>query len=477
MRKVRSARLLFVTGMAAGLAIATVPTAALAATASGGAGHYTPGAPGMGDPYFPDEGNGGYDVGHYALDLSYAPDTHHLQGTATITARATQDLSRFDLDLQDLKASKVTVDGRRASFRQQGHELVITPPRGLPRGHTFRVAVAYGGTPVTIKGSPIVFGSDYGWQYTKDGAFVGCEPNAASTWYPSNDHPGDKATFSYRITVPKNRKVIANGDYQGAKTSGGKATYRWNENRPMATYLATINIGKWKFETDRTPSGIRNFSAFDPAYTAADRSRIMKTTNDVTDYWSKTFGRYPFSSTGAIVDSVPDVGFSLETQTRPLYGYNVETGTIAHELAHQWFGDAVSVKTWRNIWLNEGFATFAANLYAEHTGGATTWAAFQKTYDHYAAGNAFWDQSIADPQRDTMFAGAVYDRGGMTLAALRHKVGDKKFFAILRDWVAQHKYGNGTTEQFVALSERVTHQDLGNFFQVWLWDKTKPTTW
>ena len=476
MRNVRISRLLLVTGVAAGLAAGTVP-AASAAPQSGGADRYTPGAPGLGDPYFPDEGNGGYDVGHYALDLAYQPDAKHLEGTATITARATQNLSRFDLDLQDLKASKVTVNGAPARFTQGDHELVVTPERGLPRGREFTVAVTYGGTPKTIKGSPIVFGADYGWQYTDDGAFVGCEPNASSTWYPSNDHPSDKATFSYRITVPKDRKVIANGDYQGAKTSGDTSTYRWNENRPMATYLATIGIGKWDFVTGRTPDGIPSISAFDPAYSAADRDRIVQTTNEITDYWSKTFGRYPFSSTGAIVDSVPNVGFSLETQTRPLYGFNVGTGTIAHELAHQWFGDAVSVKDWRQIWLNEGFATFVANLWTEHTGGATTWESFQTAYNRYPADNAFWNQSIADPQRDTMFSNAVYTRGGMTLAALRHKVGDEAFFTIMRDWVAQHRYGLGTTKQFVALSEKVTHQDLTNFFQVWLWDKSKPTSW
>ena len=475
MRNVRNVRLLFATGMAAALAVAVAPAASAAHTS--GRDGFTPGAPGVGDPYFPMEGNGGYDVGHYDLNLSYAPDSHQLNGTATITARATQNLSRFDLDLKDLKAQKVTVDGRSARFSHDGQELVITPPRGLRRGHRFRVAVTYGGVPKTIKGSPIVFGADYGWQYTKDGAFVGCEPNAASTWYPSNDHPSDKASFTYRVTVPKDRQVVANGDYRGVQKRGGKATYRWNEKAPMATYLATIDIGKWNFATNRSKSGIRNISAFDTSYSTADRQRIMKTTNQVTDYWSKKFGRYSFRSTGAIVDAVPNIGFSLETQTRPLYGYNVESGTIAHELAHQWFGDAVSVADWNHVWLNEGFATFAANLWTEHTGGATTWENFQKTYDHYKAGDKFWDQSIADPKRDTMFAGAVYTRGGMTLAALRHKVGDEEFFKILQTWVATHRYGNGTTHQFVQLSERIPHRDLGDFFQAWLWTKKKPTSW
>jgi len=341
----------------------------------------------------------------------------------------------------------------------------------------FRVTVAYGGVPKPIKGSPIVFGSDYGWQYTTDGAFVGCEPNAASTWYPSNDHPSDKATFSYAITVPKNRQVIANGDYRGRRTHGDTTTYRWAMRRPMATYLATIDIGKWKFQKSRTPHGIRNIGAFDTSYKAADRTRIMKTTAKVTDFWSKKFGRYPFRSTGAITDSVEDVGFSLETQSRPLYGYNVESGTIAHELAHQWFGDSVSVRTWNNVWLNEGFATFAADLWAEHTGGDTTWQQFKKTYAHYKKGDEFWTQAIADPKRNTMFGGAVYTRGGMTLAALRHRVGDRTFFRIMHAWTARHRYGTATTRDFVRLSEQISHRDLGEFFHAWLWQKSKPTTW
>jgi aminopeptidase N len=188
------------------------------------------------------------------------------------------------------------------------------------------------------------------------------------------------------------------------------------------------------------------------------------------------FGRYPFTSTGAIVDNVPDVGFSLETQTRPLYGFAPDPGTMSHELAHQWFGDSVSVATWRHIWLNEGFATFAAQLWDEHTGGTATYPHFKNEYGSIASGNPFWNQSIADPRRNTMFSDAVYERGGMTLAALRHRIGDAKFFSLLRTWTAQHRYGTATTAQFTALAQRVSGQNLGRFFRVWLWDKRKPTS-
>lgn len=448
-----------------------------AATVPDHGGAFRPGSAGLGDPYFPLLGNGGYRAKHYDLDLSYRPDRHFLSGTVTLTARATQNLSRFDLDLSGMHVAAVRVDGIRAHFDRAGQELRITPMFGLRRGRWFRVSVRYSGTPKTVTGSPIVFGADYGWQYTKDGAFVGDEPNAAHTWFPCDDHPTQKASFDFHITVPSDRTVIANGEPSRPRTDHGRTTYRWNEHRPMATYLATIDIGKWNVRSGRTPHGIREIAAFDPVYSAADRTRIFTTTGRVTDYWSRMFGRYPFGSTGAIDDSVPSVGFSLETQTRPLYGYDVDSGTMAHELAHQWFGDSVSVRDWSDVWLNEGFATFAAQLWGEHTGGSTTWQDFQSTYQRYPADSSFWKLAVADPGRDTMFAGAVYARGGMTLAALRHTIGDHAFFTLLRRWTGEHRYGNGDTAQFVHLAEQVAHRNLNAFFHAWLWSKTKPTGW
>ena len=459
----------------AGLAVAG--SAAIGTASAGAEPTFTPGAPGVGDPYFPLEGNGGYDVGHYNVDLSYAPDTHRLSGTATITATATQDLSRFDLDLSGMTVQGVHVNGASASFARDGQELQITPSAGLVNGSTFEVAVSYHGTPKTIKGSPIVFGADYGWQYTPDGAFVGDEPNATSTWLPSNDHPSDKASYTFDITVPKGKSVIANGELQSKKTTGDQTRFVWNETSPMATYLATIDIGNWKFRNGTTPGGIPETMGVDPALASQARhSGVFEQTGDITDYWSKMFGPYAFTSTGAIVDNVPNVGFSLETQTRPLYGFSPDPGTMSHELSHQWFGDSVSVATWQNIWLNEGFATFASWLWVEHTQGVTTEQIARSGYDGRPATSQFWNQAIADPQRDTMFSSAVYNRGGMTLAALRLKIGDPDFFTLLQTWTAQHKYGNADTQQFIDLAEQVSGQDLGHFFDVWLYQKTKPAT-
>jgi aminopeptidase N len=461
--------------VAVGIAVSTI--VAVAAGPASAAPRFTPGSAGVGDPYFPYAGNGGYDVGHYGLDLSYQPSTHRLAGTVRITARATQNLSRFDLDFWGMHVRRVWVNDVVARYHRSGPELQISAPSGILRGTTFIVAVSYDGSPKTITGSPIVFGADYGWEYTPDGAFVGDEPNGARTWFPSNDHPSDKATYTFRITVPANRRVIANGDLVRARYGSATRTFVWNETSPMATYLATIGIGRWNFRTGRTPGGIRETMAVDPALAAQARSgKVFARTAAITDYWSKEFGPYAFTSTGAIVDNVPDVGFSLETQTRPLYGFSPDQGTMSHELSHQWFGDSVSVRTWRDIWLNEGFATFASWLWAQHVGGGSTYAIALSVFRSIPAAASFWRQSIADPKRNTMFSDAVYTRGGLTLAALQHRIGDQKFFVLLQRWTAQHRHANASTWQFVRLAEQVSGQDLSSFFSTWLWKQHKPAT-
>jgi aminopeptidase N len=458
----------------------------------GGQGRFEPGDPGIGDPYFPLEGNGGYDTRHYDLSFSYDPATDRLEGLAVITAKATQDLSRFDLDLQQLDVSAVTVDLQRAQFARDGQELQITPKRGIEEGRTFIVTIHYGGVPQTIVGSPVVFGSPYGFLHTDDGAFMGDEPNAASTWFPVSDHPADKATYTFRVTVPKGLGVVANGRLAYNVDVRDKSLWVWNEPLPMASYLVTADIGHWLVKQGRTPGGIPEYVAVDPVLPDVTTGGVTKTALDffydysaeAADLWSQMFGPYPFDVVGAIADNATyqgqPLGFSLETQTKPVYSAVRSANTIAHELAHQWFGDSVSVRTWDNIWLNEGFASFAEFLWAEHTGLRTAHEQFLVDYNNpnRPPDSPFWQFRIADPQRDTMFTSAVYRRGGMTLQALREKIGDDDtFFRILKTWTAKYRYGNATTADFIALSERISGLDLDNFFQVWLYTPGKPTTW
>ncbi|MEV0351130.1 M1 family metallopeptidase [Nonomuraea sp. NPDC050680] len=453
--------------MAAAMTFAVAPSSAAAAPPD-----FRPGAPGLGDPYFPLEGNGGYDAQHYSLNLGYDPATKVLRGTVHMLARATQDLSRFDLDFQQLTVRSVTVNGRQASYVRDGQELIVTPRSGLRRHGVFDVGVTYDGIPQPL-GGPIVFGLPYGWIATEDGALVACEPNAASTWFPSNDHPSDKATYSISVTVPKGLTAAANGVLTAQATHGDTTTFLWNELRPMASYLVTATIGRFDVQKGRTPDGLREWVATDP--TVPGTEVVFQQTADITDYWSELFGRYPFEETGAIVDNVPIVGFSLENQTKPLYSAVRSETTVAHELSHQWFGDSVSVRTWQHIWLNEGFATFAQRYWTEHTGGETVQAWFDQQYA--TRPESFWLSKVADPQRDTMFDTAVYNRGGMTLQALRVKIGDEPFFRLLRTWAADHRYGLADTEEFITLAEKISGQDLTEFFNVWLFTPSKPVTW
>ncbi|BCL27628.1 M1 family metallopeptidase [Streptomyces aurantiacus] len=433
----------------------------------------THGAPGIGDPYFPLLGNGGFDARHYALDIAYDPGTDRLDGRTTLTARATTRLSSFDLDLQRLEVTKVEVNGRRATFARAGDELHVTPKGSLVKNRDFTVVVTYGGVPEPLTG-PIVFGSDYGWMKTDDGVFVACEPNAASTWFPSSDHPSDKATYDIRIKAPKGLTGVSNGRLVSTYDKGGSTYSHWRESRPMATYLATATIGKFDVRTGRTPGGTPVYVAIDPTLANSNAVDVYAVTAAATDYWSQVFGPYPFEETGAIVDDMPAAGFSLEVQSKPVYSAVRSESTIVHELAHQWFGDSVSVARWQDIWLNEGFATYAQWLWSEYQGTRSAHDSFLAAYDTRPADNAFWQVEVADPQRDTMFASAVYQRGAMTLQVLRERIGDAAFFKLLPTWTKLHRYGNADTADFVRLAEKVSGQQLDDLFRTWLSTKGKP---
>jgi aminopeptidase N len=431
----------------------------------------TPGADGIGDTQFPTDGNGGYDVTHYGLRLSYDPATRKLAGTADITAKATQNLSRFNLDLHGLTVRKATVDGAAATVARSGDELTLTPRNVLTEGGTFDVRVDYDGVPEPMHDRANL--GTYGFIATKDGAFVACEPDGAKTWFPGNDHPSDKATYDIAITVPRGLTAISNGEPAGPpRTTAAGTTYSWRERHPMATYLATMTLGKFDVKTGASPKGIPVYAAVDPKF-AGSLGELYTMTGKVTDYWATVFGPYPFSSTGGIVDDY-NAGYALENQTKPLYGgFAPDHATLVHELAHQWFGDSVSLERWRDLWLNEGFATYAEWLWSEHTGKGTAEQIFQGYYQ--AKNDAMWAYPPGEARRDDLFDSSVYTRGAMTLQALRRTIGDKDFFALLKDWTATHKYGNATTDQFIAAAERISGKQLDPLFNAWLFTKGRPT--
>ncbi|GAA5198729.1 M1 family metallopeptidase [Rugosimonospora acidiphila] len=447
-------------------AVVAVPSGAYA---SGG---FVAGSSGTGDPFFPLAGNGGYDVSHYSLNLNYQPSSKRLTGTTTISATATENLYRFDLDLRGFDISRLTVDGRAASWRHEGQELIITPHNKLHRGQHFTVTVGYAGVPQAVTDPD---GSTEGWVATDDGAVVADEPQGAPSWYPVNDNPADKATFDFSVSVPSGLTAMANGVLTGEHTSHGTSTFTWRENLPMAPYLATATVGKFDLTTSKVDGRLPSYVAVDPSLTAS--RAVLDKIPSIINYFSSIYGPYPFDAVGAIVDNAPDLGYSLETQTKPVFAGMPGESTLAHELAHQWYGDTVTVKTWPDIWLHEGFATWSEWIWSEHEGGTTAAQQFASLYSRPAT-SSLWAFPVANPgEAPNLFGTPVYDRGAMVLEALREKIGDTAFFRIMRDWIVQHRYGNATTADFTKLAERDSHQNLKNFFNVWLYQAGKPTSW
>jgi aminopeptidase N len=460
--------------VAAGLA-----TTLLVATPADAAAAFRPGAPGIGDPYYPNYGNGGYDVKHYNLNVAYDPATDALTGHATILATASQNLSTFNLDLVGLTVDALTVDGRRAQWTRDAHELTVDPAgAGLRKGRLFVVDVRYHGVPVTftIPGTPL----EAGFMHTDDGAVVAGEPEVAAAWYPVNDHPLDKATYSFQITVPQGLTALSNGILLGSFTHGGWTTWLWTETVPMNSYLATATIGKWRMSRS-VHKGRQVIIAVDPDLAPDLADDAVGRTSEIIDYLESLFGPYPFDAEGAIVDDYPNLHFALENQTRPIYAMGFfdhgatlgETGVVAHELAHEWFGDSVAVHHWQDTWLNEGFATYGQWLWSDHIGDVTVQDSFDFFYS-FPVTSTIWQPPPGDPGINDLFGDSVYYRAAMMLHALRLTVGDTRFFRIVRAWAAEHRGGNGSTDQFIALANRLGGQNLNAFFDAWLFQVPKP---
>ncbi|MEH0937458.1 M1 family metallopeptidase [Micromonospora psammae] len=433
---------------------------------------FRPGATDAGDPYVPGRGNGGYDVSAYRLRVRYDPASDRLTGRASVTATATAALSRFNLDLVGLDVSRVTVSGAAAEHRRDGDELVVTPPRGLPRGTAFTVDVDYGGTPTSV--ADAVLGSG-GWLHTADGAVALGQPDSAATWFPVNDHPSDKATYDVEVTVPDGLAALSNGVPGPKAARDGWTTWRWTESSPMASYLSTLVIGRYRVRTD-THAGRPMVTAVAAALPVdGPQARSLARTGVIADFLAERFGPYPFGSYGGIAVADERIGYALETQSRPVYGPGFFRGgrpnesVVVHELAHQWFGDSVTPARWSDIWLSEGFATYAEWLWEEHGGGRSAQRNFEL---RYAATD--WSKPSVDPGRAAMFGDAVYQRGALAVHALRRALGDETFFRLLRGWIAERRDGTVTTADFVGYAERTAGRPLGPFLDAWLVGASAP---
>jgi len=446
----------------------TTTTASTTTTSARG----EPGAPGVGDPYYPGLGNGGFDVEHYTLDLTWLADQGVLEGVVTIDATATQDLSRFNLDLAGLEVRRVTVAGDVAEVAHDGRELRIEPADDIAEGADFTTIVTYGGKPVPVDEGTDIF--DLGWHTDGREAYVASEPSGAQSFFPVSDHPTDKATYTIRVTAPEDQTVGANGLLVSEHDTGhGTRSWTYEASDPMASYLVQVVIGDYELVDAGTVGDVvirhvLHRSLADEARNAVER------TAEMIDLLDDVYGPYPFEAYGVVaVDE--SLAYAMETQTLTIIG-SVTTAAgrgadqiLLHELAHQWVGDTVSPATWQDIWLNEGFATYAEWLWLERTGQGSAADSAREL-----SGSPELDAPPGDPGPNELFAPTVYFRGGMTLQALREQVGDDAFFEILRRWIDDHRNGTASTDDFIALSEEVSGDDLDGLFEAWLYDDEQP---
>jgi aminopeptidase N len=421
-----------------------------------------------GDPYFPEIGNTGYDVQHYDLDLEIdVSGIDHISGRASIQLTTTGDVDRFSFDLLGLEATRATIDGVEATLEQTPTKLRLSPTQTLTANSSHTIVIDYEGQPITIDSTTRI--GAIGW-YDRERTSVALgEPMGARTWFPVNDHPSDKATYTFRLDVPSPLFGVANGVLIDDVRIDDRQTSTWEMRQPMASYLATVTVGEYVVIESDSAGETEVVNAVPPRLEGVFDGDF-NLTDEMIEVFTELFGPYPFDEYGVmVIDS--DFGFALETQGRSIFSAGSVDGDgsieriVAHELAHQWFGNAVSPATWQDIWLNEGFASYAEDL----------WLEFGQDDDPDLLATRLATRAAeaptpapGDPGSTGLFDRSVYRRGGLTMYALRQTVGDATFFDILRTWGERFGGGVASTADFVALSEELSGQELETFFEDWL---------
>ncbi|NEA47486.1 M1 family metallopeptidase [Streptomyces sp. SID10815] len=438
---------------------------------------------GVGDRLFPYLGNPGYDVSAYDLSFAYSGDNAKpLQAVTTIDARTTRTLESVNLDFTHGTVESVEVDGAPAAFAFAGEDLVITPRTPLPEHRRTRITVRHTSNPVPEKGR------DGGWVQTADGLAMANQADVAHLVFPCNDHPSDKAMFTIHVTAPEGYTAVANGLPVQTARHRAATTWTYRTQHPMATELTQVSIGRSTVLHRPGPHGLPVRDVVPAKDRAALEPWLAKTPDQIA-WLEDKIGRYPFETYGVLMASAK-TGFELETQTLSLFEKDLFTdaaypkwyveSVMVHELSHQWFGDSVSPRTWSDVWLNEGHATWYEALYAEEKANRPMEARMKAAY----GASDGWRATGGPPARPkapkagekiSIFRPNIYDGAALALYALRQEIGKPAFERLERAWVADHRDGTATTADFESLAGRIAGRDLSAFFQAWLYgEKTPP---
>jgi aminopeptidase N len=411
------------------------------------------------DPYVPDHGDASYDVLHYDLALRYRPESNRLDGDAQLRCRAIQPVTALAIDLHQLQVAKVSGSGATVMrWTQRGSKVHVTLKSPAKAGDEFTLRIRYSGHPGTV---PSAILGDAGWEELADGAIVAAQPHGAPAWFPCNDRPDNKATYSFEIAVPTDYHVAASGDLESSVRRAASVTWRYRQESPMACYLAAVQIGRYRVHELGGDVPIHVVAPRDLDGDGFDGSFGRQP--EMMTFFAARFGPYPFKGyTSVITDDVLEI--PLESQSLSTFGRNFATGDwhsvrlVAHELAHQWFGNAVTLTEWRDI--------YAEWLWSEECGVQTAkgWA----EHYHQRLRDLPQDLLLSDPTPELMFDDRVYKRGALTLHALRRTVGDECFFDLLESWVAENSGGSVTTAQFVEHCSTRSGKDLSGLFASWL---------
>ncbi|MFG3260247.1 M1 family metallopeptidase [Streptomyces sp. NPDC048172] len=436
---------------------------------------------GIGDRLFPTLGNPGYDIGSYDIAFRYSGDKNKpLQARTVIDARVTADqLDRFNLDFAAGTVRSVQVNGMDARYERTGEDLVVTPAVPLHKGTNLRVDVRH-----TSRTKGIAHGA---WVHTKDGLAMAAQADAAHRAFPSNDHPSDKARFTFRLTAPKGITAASGGTLTRRDRAGSATTWTYRLAHPMATELAQVSFGRSVVPRRTGPNGVPVRDVVPRDQRKALEPWLKKTPAQM-EWMERRVGRYPFENYGLLVAEAR-TGFELETQTLSLFERDLLTSSaypswykqsvMMHELAHQWFGNSVSPREWSDLWLNEGHATWYEWNYGAGLGGTPLTRRVRAAYgqsDDWRAryGPPAAPRAAKDGKRSEIFRPTVYDGSAVVLYALRQKIGKAAFDRLQRVWVAEHRDGNASTADFTRLASRISGQDLGGFLHAWLYDRKTP---